>query len=188
MDQSAKTAVGGILVGLSVIILMPTIIGAFVYALPVIASVLILFSVIELGKGWAAGIYAAVSILGLLFVPNKEAVIYYVAFFGYYPIVKAILESKNMPRILEYFFKFLVFNVSMILSVVILVKIFGMPLAQIMDTEGETGFFAKYAVYIMLGLGNIVFPALDFVMGQYADVYLRVWQKRLKKMFPFLGK
>ena len=90
MGQSAKTAIGGILTGLSIIILMPTVFGIFVYALPLIASALILFSVIELGRKWAFGIYAAVSILGLLLIPNKEAVVYYVAFFGYYPIVKNI--------------------------------------------------------------------------------------------------
>lgn len=188
MDQSAKTALGGIMVGLSVIILMPTIIGVFVYALPLIASVLILICVIELGKNWAFGVYTAVSILGLLLIPNKEAVVYYIAFFGYYPIIKAILEGKNMPRILEYILKFLIFNVSMIASVLLLVNLFGMPLAQIMGTEGESGFFAKYAVYILLALGNLVFPLLDFAIGQYATVYLRVWQKKLRKLFPFLGK
>lgn len=189
MGQSAKTAIGGILTGLSIIILMPTIFGIFVYALPLIASALILFSVIELGRKWAFGIYAAVSILGLLLIPNKEAVVYYVAFFGYYPIVKSYLESKNMPRLLEFFLKMLVFNVSMILAVTILTKAFGMPIEVIFDTEGKTGFYAKYAALIFLIAGNIVFPFFDyFALTQYVNFYLSFLQKKLRKLFPFIGK
>ncbi len=187
MSQSAKTAISGITAALSVVILIPTAIGLFVYALPIFAGVLIMFAVIEIDKKWALGIYAAVSILGLILVPNKEAVVYYVAFFGHYPIIKAVLESK-LPRFPEYVLKFVVFNVCAVLVTLALVKVFGMPLSQVLGTEGESGFFVKYAVPIMLGMGNILFIAYDFCLTSFATVYLRVWQKRLKKMFPFIGR
>ncbi len=184
MSQSSKTAIGGIATALSVVLLLPTVIGMFTYALPAFAGMIIMFCVIELDKKWALGIYAAVSLLGLLIIPNKEAVVYYVAFFGYYPVVKAILESK-VPRVVEYILKFLIFNVAVVFATILLVKVFGMPLSQVLGTEGETAFWVKYAAPIMLFMGNIVFILFDFCLTNLVTVYLRVWQKRFRKLFPF---
>ena len=94
MSQSAKTAMGGMITALSVIILMPTALDLFVYALPAMAGMLTMFAVIELGKKWSFGVFTAVSLISVLLVPNKEAAVMYLAFFGYYPIAKAFLESK----------------------------------------------------------------------------------------------
>lgn len=170
---------------LSVIILMPSVIGVLCYALPIIASLLILFTVIELDKKWAFGCYAATSVLSLVLIANKEAVIYYVAFFGYYPIVKAILEGRKMPRILEYFLKFLIFNVTMVLAVIVLAKVFGMPYEDILGMDSDYPLLAKYAAPIMLGLGNIAFIALDNALTKYVIIYTRLWQKKFRKLFPF---
>lgn len=184
MKQSGKVALGGMLIALSVVILIPSALEAFVYTLPAMASMLTMFAVIELDKKWAVGVYVATSILGLLLVPNKEAVVLYVAFFGYYPIVKAILESK-LPRVAEYILKFLIFNVSIIIAYVALIKVFGMPYDKLMGIEGETGFIADYIVPIMLVLGNIVFIVFDIAVTRIITVYLRLWQKRFRKLFRF---
>lgn len=184
MSQSGKTALGGMITALSVVILMPTALEVFVYALPAFAGMLIMFSIIELDKKWAFGIYAAVSIVSLLLVPNKEAAILYAAFFGYYPILKAIFESK-LPKWAEYICKFVVFNVSMLVSYWLLMKVTGMPFEQIMGIEGETGFLAKYALPVMLALGNIAFIVFDIATTRIITVYLAVWQKKFRKIFPF---
>ncbi len=184
MKQSGKVALGGMLIALSVVILVPSALEAFVYTLPAMASMLTMLAVIELDKKWAVGVYAATSILGLLLVPNKEAVVLYVAFFGYYPIVKSILESK-LPRWAEYILKFLIFNVSVVLAYVVMIKVFGMPYDKLMGIEGETGFIADYIVPIMLVLGNIVFIVFDIAITRIVTVYLRVWQKRFRKLFRF---
>ncbi len=184
MSQSGKTAMGGMITALSVVVLMPTALELFVYALPAFAGMLIMFSVVELDKKWAFGIYAAVSVLSLMLVPNKEAAILYAAFFGYYPILKAILESK-LPKVPEYILKFAVFNVSMIASYAILIKVLGMPFDELMGIEGETGFLAEYMLPIMLGLGNVAFILFDVATTRIITVYLRVWQKKFRKLFPF---
>lgn len=184
MSQSAKTAMGSMITALSVVILVPTALEVFVYALPAFAGMLVMFSIVELDKKWAAGIYAAVSLISLFIVPNKEAAILYAAFFGYYPILKAIFESR-LPKWLEYVLKFTVFNVSMLASYFVLIKVLGMPFDELMGIEGETGFFAKYAVPVMLGLGNIAFIIYDIATTRIITVYLLVWQKKFRKMFPF---
>ena len=185
MSTSAKTAIGAMVTALSVVILMPSVIGVLCYALPIIASLLILFTVIELDKKWAFGCYAATSVLSLVLIANKEAVIYYVAFFGYYPIVKAILESRKMPRIAEYILKVLIFNITMVLAVVILSEVFGMPYEELLGTDSDYPFLSKYAVPIMLGLGNIAFLGLDNALTKYVIIYTRLWQKKFRKLFPF---
>ena len=68
MSKTAKTAIGGMLVALSVVLLIPTALEIFVYALPAFAGVITLFCVIEMGKSWALGVYAATAIIGMLVV------------------------------------------------------------------------------------------------------------------------
>ena len=184
MSQSGKTAIGGMITALSVVVLMPTALEVFVYALPAFAGILIMFSVVELDKKWAFGIYVAVSVLSLMLVPNKEAAVLYAAFFGYYPILKAILESK-LPKVPEYILKFAVFNVAMIASYAVLIKVLGMPFDELTGIEGETGFLALYMLPIMIGLGNIAFMFFDIATTRIITVYLRVWQKKFRKLFPF---
>ncbi len=184
MSQSGKTAMGGMITALSVVVLMPTALELFVYALPAFAGMLVMFSVIELDKKWAFGIYAAVSVLSLMLVPNKEAAVLYAAFFGYYPILKAVLESK-LPKIPEYIIKFAVFNASMIVSYAILIKVLGMPFEELMGIEGETGFLAQYMLPVMLVLGNVTFIVFDVALTRVITTYLRVWQKKFRKLFPF---
>lgn len=169
---------------LSVVILMPTALEVFVYALPAFAGMLVMFSVIELDKKWSFGIYAAVSILALMLVPNKEAAVLYAAFFGYYPILKALVESR-LPKVAEYTVKFAVFNVSIIISYAVLVKVLGMPFDELMGTEGETGFLAEYILPVMLVLGNITFIVFDIALTRIVTAYLRVWQRKFRKLFPF---
>ncbi len=183
MSQASKTAIGGMVVALSVVLMLPTAFEVLVYALPAIAGMLTLFCVIELGKSWAFGVYAASSAIGLLLIPNKEAVVLYVAFFGYYAIVKAIFESK-LPRAAEYVCKFLVFNLSVVAAYALLVKAFGMPLDQVLGIEEDVA-WSKYAVPIFLGMGNLVFILYDFCLTRIATAYIKVLQKKLHKLFRF---
>lgn len=182
---STKTAMGAMISALSVVILIPSALEVFVYTLPAMAAMLTMFAVVELDKKWAMGIYAATSLIGLLLVANKEAVVYYVAFFGYYPVVKAIFESR-LPRVLEYILKILVFNVSIILAGVVLVNVFGMPYDVLLGIDGESAFFTKYALPIMLTLGNIVFILFDVALTRLVTAYILVWQKKFHKLFRFM--
>lgn len=57
-------------------------------------AMLIIPVVIEYGKGYPWGIYAATGVLTLLLLPNKMPAVVYLLF-GYYPIVKAYLERMR---------------------------------------------------------------------------------------------
>ena len=184
MNKASKTALGGLMIALSVVILIPTALEFFVYALPAAAALITMLAVIELNKSWAFGIYFGTSVISLLFVPNKEAAMLYAAFFGYYPIIKAVFESK-LNRVLEYILKFLVFNAAMISAYFVLLKVFGIPYEQLMGTEGESGFFAKYAAPLLLLAGNLIFIPYDICLTRYASLYLKSWQKHFRRLFRF---
>ena len=184
LSQASKTAIGGMTVALSVVLLIPTALEIFVYALPALAGFLVLFCVIELGKSWAFGVYFATSALSLLFVPNKEAAVMYTAFFGYYAIVKALLENSKLPRVVEYLLKFLIFNVSVIASSLVLIHLFGMPINDVLGVDDGV-WWAKYALPVMLIMGNVVFLVFDFALTRMAMVYLKLLQPKLRKRFRF---
>ena len=74
MKQSSKTAFGGILTALSVVLMFLTgVIPFLTFALPALAGALLILIVTEIGSKWALCVYAAVSILSLLVVADKEA-------------------------------------------------------------------------------------------------------------------
>lgn len=183
MSNTSKTAIGAMLTALSVIILIPTALEIFVYALPAMAGVLTVIAVAELNKNWALGIYCATSILGLLVVPNKEAIIMYVAFFGYYGIIKSILETK-FKKPVEYLLKFLLFNVSIITAAYVAMKVLGVSFNEYMDIDSAK-WWAKYIVPITLLTANVAFVPYDYFLSIAITLYMRKWRKRLHKMFRF---
>ena len=94
-QNTSKTALGGIVAALSVATMFLTaVIPTLTYALPAVAGVLLVVMVIDVGKKWAFGVYAAVSLLSLLVLPDKEAAVLYVFFFGLYPIFKSVLAAR----------------------------------------------------------------------------------------------
>ena len=90
-----------------------------------------------------------------------------------------------MPRALEYIIKFVIFNAEVLLAGFIMVKVFGMPLAELLGTEGETAAWAEFALPITLAIGNVTFLLFDKLLTMMVTIYLMKWQKRFRKMFPF---
>lgn len=180
MKQSAKTALGGIIAALSVVIMMMTVVPFFIYALPAFAGVLIMLAVIEIDKKWAFGIYVAVCLVSIFIVPDKEAAVMYIAFFGYYPIVKALMESK-LPRVAEYLLKFALFNVSVVAAYAVLMKFMGLSLDEMLGISNPS--FTKIGLVIMLVLANVMFIMYDFCLTKIVTLYLLRWQKRFRQLF-----
>lgn len=176
MKQSSKTAFGGLLTALSVVLMFLTgIIPFLTFALPALAGALLILIVMEIGSKWALCVYAAVSILSLLVVADKEAAMMYAAFFGYYPVIKSFLESK-LPRWLEWVAKLLIFNTAMVLAYLVIIYVFGIPLDEMEE-------FGKYAVPILLGMGNVVFIIYDIALTRLIGAYLHRWRKTFRRLF-----
>ena len=176
MKQSSKCAIGGIVAAVSLVLMISVAIIPFLtYALPAVAGLFIVFVVIEIDKKWAFGVYCTVAILGMLLVPDKEVAVMYLAFFGYYPILKALIEAK-LPTAIGWILKVLTFVVTMVISYYLMIKLMGV-------TIDETEEFGMMAYPILLGTGTVAFIMYDIALTGMLSVYLMKWQKHFKRYF-----
>lgn len=176
MKQSSKCAVGGIVAALSLVLMISVAIIPFMtYALPALAGAFIVFVVIEIDKKWAVGVYAAVAILGIFLVPEKEVAVLYLAFFGYYPILKAVIESKT-GTVVGWILKILTFEITMIVSYWLMIKFMGV-------TIDEMDEFGVWAIPMLLGLGTFAFIMYDIAVSKLVILYLKRWRKYFKRYF-----
>lgn len=176
MKQSSKCAIGGIVSALSLVLMVSVAIVPFLtYALPAVAGLLITFVVIEIDKKWAFGVYATVAILGMILVAEKEVAVMYLAFFGYYPILKSLIESK-LPLVLEWIVKVLAFVGAIAGSYFLMMKFMGVTI----DEVDEWGVIAYP---ILLGMGSVAFIIYDIALSKIVTLYLHRWQKHFKRYF-----
>lgn len=176
MNKTSKTTLGGIIAALSVIIMLLTVIPVMTYVSPMVAGALLIVVVMEMDKKWGYGIFAVVCVLSLLIAADKEAAVLYVMFFGHYPVTKAVIESKIKSRALEYAVKFFVFNLTMIVSYLLIIKVLALPMDD-MEQWGKIGWAA------LLVAGNVIFPIYDITLGKCIILYDVRIRKILRKLF-----
>lgn len=171
-----KVALGGVTAALSILIMMLAgVTSTLVYAIPMLVGALLIVLVIETGKGFATAVYVAVSVVSLLILGNKEPAVMYVAFFGYYPIIKSLLE-KHLKSFLCWIIKIIIFNVAMVVAYLSVTKIF---MISFEDVEA----FGKWALPLLLLAGNVVFVMYDVLLTRLVSIYFYRWQKYLKRVF-----
>lgn len=174
--QSTKVALCGIISSVSVVLMFMTGLVPFLtYTLPAVSGALLAIIVIEINKKWATGAYIAISLLSLLIVANKEAAMFFVAFFGYYPIIKEVIENK-LPKILEWVVKLLLFNVAAVAAYAVIIYVFGIPFDELEE-------YGKYSVLILLAMGNVIFVLYDYCMTSLITLYYQRWQKSFHNLF-----
>ena len=149
-------ALGGVLAALAVVIMsMGTLIPVATYACPMICAMLLQVVLKTCGSRIAWAWYGAVTILGLLLAPDKEAAAVF-AFLGYYPIVKPRLDRLKG----KWLWKGLLFNGAILLMYWLLMHLFGMD--QLTAEFAEMG---TVMTVVLLILGNVTFFLLDRLLG-----------------------
>ena len=163
-------AYGGIGTALIVLLLLGTSLFPFMeYTVPAACAVVIFFIGMECSDKTALICYAASSLLGLILLPNKEAVMLFALFFGYYPLLKQYLARKLQGRFrsLQTVIKYAVFNTAMVSAYLVLIYLFGLhQLAQ------DIGLGMKYGMVLMLAAGNFAFYLFDLLMLRFEQIYL----------------
>ena len=142
------------------------------YATPCIAGVLLCVIVIEVGYPAAVAAYVAVSILSLLISADKEAVLYYMLFFGFYPVLKGLVE-KLKSKVFQYALKFAVFNVCMIATFFLALSVLSVPKESFVV-------FGFYLPWAFLLAGNVIFIMYDVCLTRLITTYYVKWRKLLK--------
>ena len=170
MKTSVKVSLGGIIGALSIVLMSLTSIIPFgTYAFPTFAGMLLVAIVIEHGKAWAFSIYFVVSVLSFLLLADKEAALYYVAFLGFYPIVKAIIE-RIKSKVLQYVVKFILFNICMVIAFYLSVFVLSIP-TRIAPFPPFliTGHYMPLA---FLAISNVAFIVYDFCVSKIVAIYI----------------
>jgi len=159
---SSKIALCGILTALSVAaMIIAGFMGVLTYAAPMIAGGFMIVPERQFGKATAFTMFAAVSLLGLFLITDKEMALFYILLFGHYPIIQPLLNGiiRKPLRILA---KTLIFNIGAIMSVLLAQLVFAVP---IFDTDHHLWLIA--AGYLLAA--NFCFFLYDrALMGFYA--------------------
>ena len=134
-----------------VIMALGGIIPVATYACPMLCCLTLLVVFRFCGKRIAWTWYVVVSILTMLFSPDKEAVIVFVAI-GYYPLVKFRLDKSKTA----FLWKLLYFNISILLAYAIMIYLLGMQ-----EVAAENMELGIAGLVIILTLGNVTFFLLD---------------------------
>ena len=108
--KSWAMAYCGMAAALSVaLMLLGAVVPVLMFVAPAAASLLIATVCMECGMKMALTAYGAVSLLSLLFVPDKEVALVFVFLLGYYPLVKPKFE-RIRPKLLRGVCKLLLCN------------------------------------------------------------------------------
>lgn len=168
---------GGIISALAVVVMLVTYFSPFlVYTAPSFAGILLLVIVNELGYRWAFGTYVCISILSVFFIADKEAAVYFTMFFGYYPILKLLMEQHLHKRPIRTLLKFLIFNASIAASVAICIFVFHIPF----DDFSEGGYIMTALFVLML---NCLLAVYDFLVSGLQRLYQNKLKAQIHKIF-----
>lgn len=168
-----RLAVCAIVAALGVVLMLITsLIPVGTYAFPMIAGALLVPIVIEFGVRWALGVYAVVSLLSFFVAGDKEAVLYFVMLFGYYPMLKNLIERKLPNKVVGFIIKLAVFNAAAIGAFFIASFLLAIP-------PEEYTLFGIYMPAAFLLFGNLLFVLYDFALNSFIVLYVRRLRDKL---------
>ena len=176
--NGGKIAFCGIATALSLVILVLTVIPVTEISLAALAGIIGIPVVIEVGRKYGLLVYACVSVLSLILIPTLEGKALYVAFFGYYPVLKAALENRRLHRTLEWVVKFAVFNVAVVLAYLVMLTAFHLD-SDAFSIGGVS------LPWVFLLLGNAVFFVYDRCLSGLISRYVIHWQPKVHRLFKF---
>ena len=180
-SKAAKVALCGVVSALSVVLMLMTgIVPIATIALPALAGCLTIAIVAETNVRYGFAVYCVVSVLAILLTPDREAILFYILFFGYYPTLYGLLmRIKRKPlRVLA---KFGVFNLAMALETALalsacsaaacIASALAVWVLQIPLSEMEV--FGKWSIPILAVMLNVVFVLYDYSMNGLIVLYIR---------------
>ncbi len=175
MKNSMKAALCGILAALSAVVMFFTgIIPIATLALPAIAGCFLIPVVAEIGVPWGFGTFAVCGALSFLLAPDREAALFYVLFFGYYPVLIGVLDRVG-NQAFRYVLKLLIFNAAIVAETLLAVFVLGIPWETI-------EFLGKATPLVLLLLANLVFVLYDRALNGLIALYFRKFSRQVRRL------
>lgn len=167
-------ALGGIISALVLLMMFcSTMFPAFDMAIPTFAGFLMVVIIIEAGTKWAVTAYFACAALSMLMTPDYEAVLLFILFMGYYPILYVYIK-KLKPALLRFIVKLMIFNAAVVVYAMCFKFIFtSVDLLEGMESFGEM------AAPALLGLANLFFVIYDSLLGMLIVMYSKWFRKKI---------
>jgi len=126
--------------------------------LAALASLFVAAAVIESGLKRGALVFIVSSALSMLIVPNRVAPLIYILFFGYYPLVKSLIE-RIRSKAVQWALKLLVFNASL-------------TIVWFLLREFIIGFDRPVPLFLIYLAGSVVFLIFDYGLSKVIWLYI----------------
>lgn len=175
MKRSAKIALCGVLGALAVVCMMLTVIPVSTLALTALAGIILMPIALEAGVKWGFAAYAAAGVLTFFIAPDFEAKLLFLAFFGYYPTLK-LLVDRLPSKAVAWVLKLLLFNAAVVAVYLLLMFVGGLE-------PDEFEVFGVNMPLVLLGLANVVFVVFDLALDGLKDIYKARWHKVFMRVF-----
>lgn len=175
MKNTKKITFCAIMAALAAVMMLGSYFMYLTYAIPAIAGLCIMVIVVEFDCKWALLTYITSSFLTFLFA-EFESKVMFIAFFGFYPIVKCLVEKIKKPTI-EWIIKYLIFNIC-------IVGAYSLFASVLLDPSSfkDMGAFAKYAPWILLVMANVTFAIYDIAISKLCWLYLNKLHKKFARL------
>ena len=171
MKKTKKIAISAIMASLGVVLLY---VGSLLDVLDIssacLASFCVLFCLTELGIPSAVGVYAVVTTLSFIVLPQKLPAFFFAFFFGIMPVTKMLFEKLGtyVGKLLCFVFKLALFNGELFVFAILARELLEIPESTVMKI-----------VYIVLS--NLIFILLDILYGLVVRIYFRKIRQRISK-------
>lgn len=174
MKKSKQIAVLGLLSALSVVLMfLGSVISVLSYIMPLISGLLMIIAVENISKKSAWVTYICVSILSVFLLTDKECALFYVSFFGYYPIIKSSID-KIKNKILLWIVRAVIFNVGIILNQLVCVYVFCIPFDN---------FLGGWGIVLLLVLANVLFVMYEKLLSMLILLYQKKYKSKFSNLF-----
>lgn len=174
--NTGRLALSAVLTSLAVVVLLLTATPIATIGLAALAGVCGIPIVVEWGRKAGLLHFVAVAVLALLLVPSLQGKGMYIAFFGWYTVFKAWIESKQLPRMAEWAAKIGAFLAATAAYGAVWVFLLDMPLP-----DG----FVLWMVPVAAVLACAVFVVYDIGFSRLVAVYCGKMGGKIRQIFRF---
>lgn len=170
MDKRTRLiTLAAVLTALTVVLLyLANILPTVRLGLAAAASLFAIAAVIESGIFSAIFVFIGSSVIGALLLPDKTAVLIYVLFFGYYPVIKSLAERIRI----------------IVLSWAVKIAVFELSLTTMWFLFKNLIFNANYLetnVILIYLAGTAAFVVFDIGLTRLIGFYIQRISKNIKK-------
>ena len=140
---------------------------AFCAAVAALETVLMLLTgLVRVGTYAVPCLAGMLTVLSFFVSGDKEAVVLFALLFGYYPILKNILERHISQKVILWIVKYALFNAAAVGSFFIATLLLAVP-------AEEFTLFGVYVPYVFLLIGNVFFWLYDRSIGVFVQFYVQ---------------